>query len=68
MINNYAIHLLSIEVIFNSWNRYSLLSETMENLRCRCAPLSETIEGLGYMCAHVMAYCIRPSIIPNKNR
>ena len=66
-MNNHAIYLLSIEEIFNSWNRYLLLSETTENLRYRCAPLSETIEGLGYMCDRVGSYCIRPSIIPNEN-
>ena len=67
MISDCAIYLLSIETIFNPWNRYLLLSETTENLRHRCAPLFETIEGLGYMCSHVGAYYIRPSIIPNKN-
>ena len=67
MINDHAIYLSSIETIFNSWNRYLLLSETTENLRYRCAPSSETIGGLGYMCDRVGAYCIRPSIIPNKN-
>ena len=67
MINDCVIYILSIETIFNSWNRYLLLSETTENLRHRCAPLSEIIEGLGYMCVRVDAYCIRPSTIPNKN-
>ena len=66
-MNNYAIYLSSIETIFNSRKRYLLLSETTKNLRYMCAPLSETIGGLGYMCARVGAYCIRPSIIPNKN-
>ena len=66
-MNNYAIYLSSIETIFNSRKRYSLLSETTKNLRYRCAPLSETIGGLGYMCDRVWTYCIRPSIIPDKN-
>ena len=66
-MNNHVIHLSSIEAIFNSWNRYLLLSETAENLGYRCASLSETIEVLAYMRARVGAYCIRPSIIPNKN-
>ena len=66
-MNNYTIYLSSIETIFNSWKRHLLLSETTENLRYRCAPLSETIGGLGYMCDRVGAYCIRTSIIPNKN-
>ena len=68
MMNNHVIHLSSIEAIFNSWNRYLLLSETAENLGYRCASLSETIEVLAYMRARVGAYCIRLSIIPNKNR
>ena len=67
MINDCTIHLLSIKTMFNSWNRYLLLSETTENLRHRCAPLSGAIWDWAYMCAHVGAYCIRPSIIPNKN-
>ena len=67
MINDCTIYLLSIETIFNPWNRYLLLSETTENLWHRCASLSETIGGLGYMCDRVGEYCIRPSIIPNKN-
>ena len=67
-MNNHTIYLSSIETIFNSWKRYLLLSETMRDLSHRDASLSETIEGLGYMCAHVGAYCIRPSIIPDKNR
>ena len=66
-MDNYAIYLSSIETIFNSLNRYLLLSETTENLRHMCAPLSGTIEGLGCMRARVGAYCIRPSIIPNEN-
>ena len=66
-MNNHVIHLSSIEAIFNSWNRYLLLSETAENLGYRCASLSETIEVLAYMRARVGAYCIRPSIIPNEN-
>ena len=66
-MNNHTIYLSSIETIFNSWKRHLLLSETTENLGYRCAPLPETIGGLGYMCARVGAYCIRPSIIPNKN-
>ncbi len=67
MINDHAIYLSLIESIFNSWNRYLLLSETTRILRYRCAPSSETIGGLGYMCDRIGAYCIRPSIIPNKN-
>ena len=66
-MNNYVIYLSSIETIFNSWNRHLLLSETTENLRYRCVSLSETIGGLGYICDRVGAYCICPSIIPNKN-
>ena len=66
-MNNYAIYLSSIEAIFNSWKRYLLLSETMRDLSHRDTPLSETIGGLGYICDRVGAYCIRPSIIPNKN-
>ena len=67
-MNDCAIYLSSIETIFNFWKRYLLLSETTKNLRYMCAPLSETIGGLGYMCDRVGAYCIRPSIISNKNR
>ena len=66
-MDNYAIYLSPIETMFNSWKRYLLLSETTKNLSYMCAPSSETIGGLGYMCARVGAYCIRPSIIPNKN-
>ena len=66
-MNNHTIYPSSIETIFNSLNRHLLLSETTENLGYRCAPLPETIGGLGYMCDRVGAYCIRPSIIPNKN-
>ena len=66
-MNNYAIHLSSIDTIFNSWKGHLLLSEATENLGYRCTPLSETIGGLGCMCDRVGAYCIRPSIIPNEN-
>ena len=66
-MDNCAIYLSSIETIFNSRKRHLLLSETTKNLRYRFALLSETIGGLGYMCDRVGAYCIRPSIIPNKN-
>ena len=57
-MDNYAIYLSSRETIFNSWKRYLLLSETTEDLRCRCAPLSGTIEVLGYMCARIGTYFI----------
>ena len=62
MINYCAIYLLSIETMFNSWNRYLLLSEITENLRHRCAPLSGTMGDWAYMCDRVGAYCIRPPI------
>ena len=67
-MNNYTIYLSSIETIFNSWKRHLLLSETMRDLSHRDALLSETIGGLRYICDRVGAYCIRPSIISNKNR
>ena len=68
MINDCALYLSSIEKRFNSWNRYLLLSETMRNLRHRCASLSGAIWDCEYMCAHVGAYCIRTPYRPRRGR
>ena len=51
----------------NTLIRYLVLSETTVLAYTRNHPLFRTIRDLTYRCACVGAYCIRPSIIPNKN-